>query len=109
MLGKVRSKSESRRDGTGSQTPEWQRPPAKATGMRLMGFPAVASGILHPGDGQGDRYRSEARQIYSLESDGNLNTGFQAPQWFRHLALLSPHVPGERSGGHRNGMDGQRS
>ena len=48
--------------------------------MRLMSFLTVASGILRTGDGQGDRYHSEAGQVYSLESDGNLNTGFQAPQ-----------------------------
>lgn len=60
--------------------PQWEHPPAKAAGMRLMGFLTVASGILSPLEGQDDRYRSDERQIYSSESDGNLPIEVQTPQ-----------------------------
>jgi hypothetical protein len=63
--------------GSTKFAPRWQKqPPAPANNKRLMAFLIIGTEHLFPVDSDGKRYRSEARQTYSLETDGNLRIAF---------------------------------
>ena len=63
--------------GSTSFAPRWaKQPPTPASSKRLMAFLIIGSDHVFPIDSEGKRYRSEARQTYSLETDGTLRIDF---------------------------------